>query len=117
MSTEQIELRAERLRVMLIVLDAIEDYDAGKYPEAAPMLGKHDLALARTVSPAERALAQACLDLERDMRRREWGGLEGLLAAIPPGGDIDSIYDLPAKQAIPALHAAHACGWLREPGG
>jgi phytoene/squalene synthetase len=117
MSTEQIEQRAERLRVALIVLDAAEDFAAGRYPEAAPLLPRHDLALAWTVSPADRALAQACLDAERDMRRREWEGLESLLAALPPGGNLASINDLPADQALPALHAANACRWLREAGG
>jgi hypothetical protein len=117
LNVEQVELRAERLRVMLIVLDAVEDFYAGKYREAAPMVSRHDLWLFRTASSSDRALAQACLDAQRDMRRREWEGLESLLGALPPGGNIDSIYDLPADQALPALHAANACCWLREAGG
>ncbi len=115
MISEQIELRAERLRVAIRVLDAVEDFGAGKYPEAAPLLSAHDLALARTVSSTDRALAQACLDAERDMRRREWVGLEHLLGAIPPGGDLDSIYDLPPCRAFDALRAAKQCGWFGEP--
>lgn len=114
MSTEQVELRAERLRVALQLLDISDDMNAGLYPEPRPLFRQHDLALARTLSSRDRALAQACLDLERDMRRREWEGLEGVLGAIPPGGDVSDIYDLPAAQAIPALRAAQVCGWLQE---
>jgi hypothetical protein len=50
------------------------------------------------------------------MRRREWEAVGLFLAAIPPGGNITDVYDLPADQALPALHAAQACGWLREGG-
>lgn len=116
MNVEQTELRAERLRVAIQLLDVTPDMDAGLYPEPRPLFGEHDLALARTLSHRDRALAQACLDAERDMRRREWEGLESLLAAIPPGGRICDIYNQPSDQALPALRAARTCGWLREGG-
>ncbi len=115
MISEQVELRAERLRVALVVLDAVDDYDAGLYPEAAPLLPADDIALARTVSGSDRALAQACLDASRDARRREWVALEDLLGAIPPGGDLDSIFDLPVEDVFAALLAAKGCGWFAEP--
>jgi hypothetical protein len=114
MSGEQAELRAERLRVAILVLEAADDFEAGMYPEPAPAVGEHDVALFRTVSPEDRLLAHACLDAERDLRRREWGAMEALLGAVPPGGSLGDVYDLPAEQAIPALRAAHTCGWLRE---
>jgi hypothetical protein len=114
MSTEQTELRAERLRVGTALLDIAEDMDAGLYPEPRPLFAGHDLALARTLSSRDRALAQACLDLNRDMLCREWEAVGAVLAVIPPGGTISDIYDLPAGQALPALRAAQACGWLRE---
>jgi hypothetical protein len=112
--SEQTELRAERLRVAMVVLDAVDDYNAGKYPEAAALLGSHDAALARTVSGSDRELALACLDAERDACRREWGGLEDLLGAIPPGGDLDSIWELPPEDAFAALTAAKRCGWFSD---
>jgi hypothetical protein len=114
MSSEQAELRAERLRVAIRVLEATDDFAAGMYREPAPMVGSHDVALFRTASAEDTLLAQACLDAERDLRRRQWGAMEALLGALPPGGDIEDLYDLPAQQAIPALSAAHVCGWLRE---
>ena len=116
MSSEQTELRAERLRVALCVLEVADDYDAGKYPEPAPAVPQHDVALFRTVSPEDHQLAAACLDAERSLRRREWEALEILLAALPPGGALGDVYDLPAAQALPALRAAQVCGWLREAG-
>ncbi|MCW3057871.1 MAG: hypothetical protein JWO21_1840 [Solirubrobacterales bacterium] len=114
MSTERAELRAERLRVAVTILEYLPDYEARKYPEPGPFLPTADVGLARTCSREDRLLARACLAAERDFRRREWAGVEVLLAAIPPGGSLGDIYDLPAEQALPALYAAQACGWLRE---
>ncbi len=116
MSSEQIELRAERLRVALRVLEVTDDFAAGMYPEAAPAVGSHDVSLFRTASADDMRLAESCLQAERDLRRREWGAMEALLGALPPGGGIEDVYDLPAEQALPALRAAQVCGWLREAG-
>lgn len=113
---EQTELRAERLRVTMCVLDVLEDFNAGMYPEAALLLPVEDVGLFQTGSTEDRSLALSCLAVERDLRRREWGAVEALLAAIPPGGDLENIYHLPAVQALPALRAASECGWLREVG-
>jgi hypothetical protein len=115
-SLEQTELRAERLRVALAVLDFLPDYEAGRYPDTRPLIGEGDVGLFLTCSVEDRQLAEACLQAERDLRRREWGAVEALLGAIPSGGSIGDIYDLPAEQAIPALRAAQVCGWLREKG-
>ncbi|HEX4186638.1 MAG TPA: hypothetical protein VHY83_01955 [Solirubrobacteraceae bacterium] len=112
MSTEQAELRAERLRVAIKALDVAPDFAAGMYPETARLMRHHDMALLRTISPEDEQLALACLDAQREARRREWGGLEELLAAIPPGGDLDSIFDLEPDQAISALRAAKRCRWF-----
>ncbi len=113
---EHTELRAERLRVALAVLDHQPDYDAGLYPEPRPLLPDPDVGLFQTCSSDDRRLAESCLQAERDLRRREWGAVEAVLGAIPPGGSIEDIYNLPAAQALPALHAARTCGWLREGG-
>jgi len=116
MSAEHAELRAERLRVALYVLDAVHDYEAGRYTERRPQLHDADVGLLRTCSAEDRLLAQSCLQADHDLLRGEWSAVETLLAAIPPGGGLGDIYDLPAEQALPALHAAQACGWLREGG-
>jgi hypothetical protein len=94
------------------VFEAPPDFDAGKYPDAAPLIEPEDVGLFQTGSAEDRLLAQACLDAQRDLRRREWGAVESLLGALPPG----SMYDLPAERALPALRAAQVCGWLREAG-
>jgi hypothetical protein len=113
MIREQTELRAERLRVTMTVLDAVSDYEAGRYPEPRPAVSRHDGYLYQTGSPEDRQLAEACLDAAYDLRRRQWAGLEALLAAIPLGGDLESIYDQPAEVALPAIRGAQVCGWLR----
>ncbi len=116
MPREQAELRAERLRVMMRVLDALPDYDAGMYPEPAPLVPAEDVGLFQSGSAEDPLLALTCLAAEHDLRRREWGAVEALLGALPPGGSIEDVYDLPAGQALPALRAAQVCGWLREAG-
>lgn len=114
MSAEQTELRAERLRVALAALNLLPDYEAGRYPEPRPLIAEDDVGLFRTCSAEDRRLAETCLEAERDLRLREWGAVEALLGALPPGGSLDDVYDLPAEQALPALRAAQVCGWLRE---
>jgi hypothetical protein len=79
-SNEHTELCAERLRVAITALSAADDFGVGRYPAAAPLLHEHDMALLRTSSDEDQQLAQACLDAEHDMRRREWGGAEQALA-------------------------------------
>lgn len=116
MMREQTELRAERLRVAVHVIDAVPDYDAGLYPDTRPLVSRHDAWLFHTCSADDQLLALACLDAERDMRRREWRGLEDLLAAIAPGGDLESIYEQPADVALPAIRGAQVCGWLHKAG-
>ena len=86
MNREQTELRAERLRVAVAVLDVAPEYDAGLYPDTRPVVSRHDASLFQTCSTEDRLLAEACLDAQRAQRRREWRALELLLAAIPPGG-------------------------------
>lgn len=100
----------------LRVLEAADDFGAGLYAETRPFVPMHDAALFRTASDEDRELAETCLAAERDLRRREWGAVEALLGAIPVGGGIEDIYDLPAAEALPALRAAQVCGWLREAG-
>lgn len=114
MSSEQAELRAERLRVTLFMFGHVHTEFGDMYDDAAARMSGSELALFQTTSADDLELSNACLEIEYAMRRREWGGLETLLAAIPPGGDLDSIYDLPADRALPALRAAQVCGWLRE---
>lgn len=114
MAGEQTELRAERLRVMVRVFEALSDYEAGRYPEPRPSVSRHDSFLFQTGSVEDRVLAEACLDAQRDLLRRKWTALETLLGAIPPGGNIGDIYDLPADRALPAIKGAQVCGWLHE---
>jgi hypothetical protein len=109
-------LRAKRLPVTMQVLDVVDDYDAGHYPEPAGLLERPDIFLYDTASQEDRLLAEACLEAERDLRRREWAALEVLLASIPLGGSVEDIYDLSADRALPAIRAAQVCGWLRKAG-
>lgn len=107
------ELRAQRLSVTMGVLDAAGDFDTGLYPEPAALLTRHDRLLFASGSDEDRALARACLEAEQELRRREWAGLESLLAAVPPGGDLNDVYDLPPHEALAAHQAAIACRWFR----
>jgi hypothetical protein len=105
-------MRALRLEVAVPVLEAMDDFSAGLYPEPQPYVGIVTQALVSTASIEDLQLARACVDAERDIRRREWAGLERLLGAIPPGGDLDDIFDLPSQEQIAALRGAIACRWF-----
>lgn len=101
MMSERIELRAKRLRAEINVLQSAEN-------------DRLLMALAYVADNSEdRDLAETCLEAERDLRRREWDAIELLLAAIPLGGGLEEIYELPAYRALPAIRAAQVCGWLR----
>lgn len=65
----------------------------------------------QAVTTEDLNLAQAAPERERDLRRREWEGLES--RAIPSGGGLEDLYDLPPKEALAALNAANACRWIR----
>jgi hypothetical protein len=114
--SEQIELRAERLRVTLFMFGALHAEFGVMYDDAVQRLSRGEHALFQSTTADDLALGSACLDLEYALRRRQWGALETLLGALPLGGSIEDMYDLPAEQAIPALRAAQVCGWLREAG-
>ena len=59
------------------------------------------------------ALANACLAVECDWRRRRWQALERLLALVPPhGGELRDVVHLPGATGLRALAAAHVLGWL-----
>jgi hypothetical protein len=113
-SREQTELRAERLRVILAIFGEMQTDFATAYNDAARHMTQNEHSLFQSASAADLLLGNACLEIAADLRRREWKGLEALLSAIPPGGDIETIFDLPAEDALPALRAAHGCGWLQE---
>jgi hypothetical protein len=111
---EQTELRAERLRVQLAMFGELQTDFAGAYRDAAPRMSAGDHALFQTTTAADTGLANACLEIASEQRRREWAGLETLLSCLPLGGDLESVYELPAAQALPALRGAQVCGWLNE---
>jgi hypothetical protein len=77
-STEQTELREERVRVILRVLEVMEDEN--KYRHAEKLFSASEVALFRTASPDDFLLAEARLDAQRAERRREWVGAEHALA-------------------------------------
>jgi hypothetical protein len=106
-------MRAVRLLAVMPVLDAADDFATGYYPETSAHFGPVTQALFKTSTADDLALARACLDAERDLRRREWGALESLLGAIPPGGDLESIFDLRTDESLAALRASVDCGWFR----
>jgi hypothetical protein len=116
MSGEHTELRAERLRVTLSMFGVVHTDFASAYEDAAGRMSGGEHALFQSTTAADLELSNACLDVEAALRRREWAALESLLAAIPTGGDLDSVFELPAVEALGALRAAVACGWFRQAG-
>lgn len=107
------DMRAVRLSAMLPVLEAADDFAAGSCAELRPYVDPVAQAIVSMSTTEDYELARACLDAERDFRRRQWAALERLLSAIPLGGALDDIFDIPAKECVAALLAAVACGWFR----
>jgi hypothetical protein len=106
------EVRALRLRAIMPVLAAVDGF-LDEYAEPRSYFGPVTEALCQSCTLEDIELARACLDVERELRRRdEWAALEFLLGAIPPGGDLGSIYELPHTEQLAALRAAATCGWL-----
>jgi hypothetical protein len=105
-------LRPHRLGAAIKVLEVLDDFDAGKYPEPQPYFGLVTQAFVGSANAEVLLLARSCVDAERDLRDQEWAALERLLAAIPLGGNLESIFDLPASQAVDALYAANDCRWF-----
>lgn len=117
MSTEQIELRAERLRVTLFMFGQLHGPTFEEMcADSARRMSAGEFALFQSTDREDLGLSNECLAIEYDMRRREWEALEELLGAIPRGGNLDDIFDLPVPEQLDALHAAVACRWFR-PGG
>lgn len=111
--SRQADMRAVLLPAAITVLDLADDFAAGYYPEPQPYVGTVPQAFLKMSTSEDLDLARACLDVERDFRRRQWTALESLLGAIPPGGDLEDIYELPADECIAALRASVVCGWFR----
>jgi hypothetical protein len=106
------EVRALRLRAIMPVLAAVDGFP-DEYAEPRSYFGPVTEALCESCAPEDIELARACLEVERELRRRdEWAALEFLLGALPPGEDLGSIYELPHSEQIAALRAAATCGWL-----
>lgn len=106
-------MRQLRLSVAIPALEALDDFDAGYYPEPQPFFGPVTAAFVGTATTEDLYLAQACVEAERELRRKEWAALEVLLGAIPTGGTIEDIYYLPPADQLTALRAAVACRWFR----
>ncbi|HEX4436689.1 MAG TPA: hypothetical protein VH061_07825 [Solirubrobacteraceae bacterium] len=105
-------MRQHRLGAAIRVLEVMDDFDAGMYPEPQPYFGLVTQAFVGSANAEVLMLARSCVDAERDLRDEEWDALERLLGAIPPGGNLDDIFELPAKQAVDALYAANDCRWF-----
>jgi hypothetical protein len=110
-----VEARAERLRVGLSMLSP----EPSRPSEAGAALARHGLAradrdvLAGPSCEDDRHLLNACLEIEAELRVRQWRALERLLGAVPAGdGDWgDRLVALPRRRLSPAILDLMAIGW------
>jgi hypothetical protein len=89
--------------VTLSILGVVHADFAGAYTDAAFRMTGSEHALFQTTTSDDLALGKACLEIEAGIRRRQWAALESLLGAIPPGGDLSSIYEPLPEQSLTAL--------------
>ena len=100
--------RAERLRVLLRLLDEVD--------HPAEPLGVEDVGLLLAADDGDFALAVACWQVVADRRADEWSALEELLGLVAgQAGTLDERCEALAGPALlRAARVSVALGWLGE---
>jgi hypothetical protein len=103
------DVRAERLRVALAVLDVPRDVEPREFP---PPLSAAEVTLANQVDD-DMALVDACLEVERELRECGYAALERLSAEVAGRqGDLDErIVALPDSEVRCALVSVYESQW------
>lgn len=108
------EIRAERLRVLVEVAPylPLEPEDIGRFVTA------EDAEIVQQVGTEDLNLANACLAVETELRRRQITAVEQLTALVPAGeGSLDErVLALPIPQRMDAFAATSPlCGLTTNP--
>jgi hypothetical protein len=110
-------VRAERLRVVLALCDGMPYLDPREAAQAGlSSVSPAEVALVERVSQDDLALANACLEIEQELRERTYSAAERLLAvAAGRSGRLDErILALPEREAIRAMCDLYELGWVYD---
>ena len=104
------EERAERLRVLVEVAPYLPLHPA----EAAEFLTAEDGELIQRITVQDLELVNACLEVESDVRRKQFAAVEELTALVTAGeGSLDDrVAALPRAERFAAIGAIIAAGWV-----
>jgi hypothetical protein len=114
------QIRARTLRALLALTDAMHGMDVDeRWRMAIPSLMPCEIAAAELASNDDLALANACLELEHELRQKEFAGVESLLAVLTPCGDADRslddrLRDLPSRLFAQAASGLYRAGWVYD---
>jgi len=110
MTTTPPEERAERLRVLVEVAPYLPLHPA----EAAEFLTVEDGELIQRITAQDLDLVNACLEVESDVRRKQFAAVEELMSLVSAGeGGLDErILALPTPERYEAFAAIMACMWV-----
>jgi hypothetical protein len=105
------DVRAERLRIALAVLDVPHDVDPRECP---PLLSAADVILVEDIDEDDVALLNACLEIERELRERAFAAIARLSVEVAGRhGDLnDRIRALPPGEVSRALLDLDEAGWF-----
>jgi hypothetical protein len=112
------EIRARALRALLVLADARHDTPLEEcWEQAVPQLMPCELAATELASEEDLALANACLELEHELREQEFAAIETLLGSLPPSGDADlddRLRRLPLVKFAQAASGLYSAGWIYD---
>lgn len=112
--------RADRLGASLRLFGLVREPGHAAVEAAAvmPLLSAEEWEAWRETDDDDRALALACLNVEFELRERQWRALEEFGAAYSAGQGAtaeERIKTMPADDARRALLAAFNLGWQHPP--
>src|SRR5215210_7949999 len=114
--TDDVAVRAERLRVLLALHQGGDTLGAEGCKEAFRAglgpVSELDLELMATMEPEDHALGLACYAIEADLRRRGWAALEWLAAVLPEPNIEAALETLSRQQLVELVRAVRDLGWI-----
>lgn len=109
------EVRAERLRVMLVAFNGMPYLDPAEAAgHGLTDLSLADMALMCDVGDDDLALANACLEIEEELRQRGYAAVERLAVRVAGNaGELDDrIRLLPRPDVSLAISDLYELGWI-----
>jgi hypothetical protein len=106
------EVRARRLGVALATFGVVNEPPRDAMLATWPLLSPEARAAWQEGDDEDVHLANACLEVERELRDREWSVLQTLLSLMPP--EHMAAIEIPSAHYLMACRFALDIGWLHD---